>query len=50
MKKTQAVSATINRDTIEKTKELAVKEKRSFSQMINILIELGIKYFRNEHK
>lgn len=48
MKNKQAVSATLNKDTIDKTKEIAKEEKRSFSQMLSILVELGIKTFKKQ--
>lgn len=32
------ISASVNFDTINKISELAAKEKRSFSEMVNILL------------
>jgi len=48
MKTKQAVSATLDKETIGKATELAKKEKRSLSQMLSILIEIGIKYFNKQ--
>lgn len=50
MKNKQAVSVTLDKETINKTKEIANSEKRSLSQMLGILIEIGIKQFKNQLK
>lgn len=42
------VSVTVNKDTVKQIKELATKEKRSLSQMIDILLEYSLITYKNK--
>jgi len=38
----EAISATIESDTVRSVKKMAEKEKRSFSQMIDLLLQKAL--------
>lgn len=42
------ISATIDKDTIKSVDEIAKKEKRSFSQMVDLLLQSGIESFKKK--
>lgn len=46
----KAISATIEESTVEKINSICKEEHRSFSQMINILLELAIPIFKSGKK
>jgi hypothetical protein len=42
----EIISATIDKDTADNVRELATKEKRSFSKMIDLLLQDAISVFK----
>lgn len=38
----EVISATINSDTVKSIKKIAEKEKRSFSQMVDLLLQKAL--------
>lgn len=46
----EIISATIEEKTANKIRELAEKEIRSFSQMVDLLLQLGLPVFENKKK
>lgn len=46
----ESISATIEETTANGVREIAEKEKRSFSQMIDLLLQFAIPEFKNGDK
>ncbi len=46
----EIISATIDRETADNVREIATKEKRSFSQMIDILLQNAISVLKGGEK
>lgn len=46
----ESISATIEKNTANAVRELCKSEKRSFSQMVDLLLELAIPVFKGGEK
>lgn len=46
----ESISATVEKDTAEDVREIAKKEKRSFSQMVDLLLQKAVSLFKEEDK
>ncbi len=48
MVKKEIISATIDKTTATNVRELAVKEKRSFSQMVDLVLQSGLSVLKKK--